>query len=155
MADAGKSGQEIGSAQKAVFINRRFSVPIAAIEFQAIRASGPGGQHVNKTASAVHLQLDLAALTMPESYRERIMAHKDRRISDRGIITIKAQNHRVQMRNRVEAIERLKKLLLKAVPIPDVRRATRPSYGAVQKRLKKKTERGQIKKNRGRVRDMD
>ncbi len=110
---------------------------------------------MNKTSSAVHLQLDITALPMPQTYRERIMKHRDRRISQSGIITIKSQNHRTQIRNRVEAIARLKALLLEAVTIPEPRRATRPSYGAVQKRLKKKTERSQIKKNRGRVKDFD
>ncbi|MEP1229160.1 MAG: alternative ribosome rescue aminoacyl-tRNA hydrolase ArfB [Litorimonas sp.] len=138
-----------------MFINRRFSVPISAIEFQAIRASGPGGQHVNKTSSAVHLQLDIMALDIPEAYKERILAHRDKRVSDKGVITIKAQNHRTQIRNRSEAITRLKALLLDAVTIPEPRRATRPSYGAVQRRLKKKTQRSQIKKNRGQVRDFD
>ena len=92
---------------------------------------------------------------MNEAYRERILAHRDRRISSSGVITIKAQNHRTQIRNRSEAIARLKALLLDAVTLPEPRRVTRPSYGAVQKRLKKKTQRSQIKKNRGRVKDFD
>jgi len=141
--------------EKSVYINRRFSVPISAIDFHAIRASGPGGQSVNKTSSAVHLQLDLAEVEMPAAYRERIMAYRDRRISESGIITIKAQNHRTQIRNRSDAIDRLKKLLLEAVTVPEPRRASRPSYGSVQRRLKKKTQRSAIKKNRGRVRDLD
>jgi len=147
--------EDITGGEKAVFINRRFSVPMSLIDFHAIRASGPGGQSVNKTSSAVHLQLDLTTVGMPAAYRERIMAHRDKRISDSGIITIKAQNHRTQIRNRAEAIGRLKKLLLAAVTVPEPRRATRPSYGSVQRRLKTKTQRSQIKKNRGRVRDMD
>ena len=130
-------------------------MPISAIEFHAIRASGPGGQHVNKTSSAVHLQLNIMAVPMSERDQERILAHKDRRISDNGVITIKAQNHRTQIRNRSEAIGRLKTLLREALTIPTPRRETRPSFGAVQKRLKKKTQRSQIKKNRGRVKDFD
>lgn len=143
------------NGDKAVFIDRRFSVPIYLIDFNAIRASGPGGQNVNKTSSAVNLQLDLSAVGMPDAYRERIMAHRDRRISDSGIITIKAQNHRTQFRNRSEAIERLKTLLLEAVTVPETRRKTKPSYGSVQRRLKSKTQRSTIKKNRGKVGDMD
>ena len=130
-------------------------MPISAIDFHAIRASGPGGQSVNKTSSAVHLQLDLSTIGMPAAYRERIMAHRDKRISEKGIITIKAQNHRTQIRNRSEAIDRLKALLLEAVTVQPPRRVTRPSYGSVQRRLKKKTQRSQIKKNRGRVKDFD
>jgi len=130
-------------------------VPLSAIDFHAIRASGPGGQHVNKTSSAVHLQLDIQSVDMPDIYLERILAHRDKRISQSGVITIKAQNHRAQIRNRADAIERLKKLLLAAVTVEPPRRQTRPSYGAVQKRLKKKTQRSEIKKNRGRVRNFD
>ena len=141
--------------QKTVFIDRRFSVPMSLIEFNAIRASGPGGQNVNKTSSAVTLQLDISELRMPEAYRSRIMAHRDRRISDNGIITIKAQKHRTQFRNRSDAIERLKEILLAAITVPEPRRKTKPSYGSVQRRLKSKTKRSAIKKNRGRVGDMD
>ena len=130
-------------------------MPVSAIEFHAIRASGPGGQHVNKTSSAVHLQLNIMTVPMAARDRERILAHNDRRISDNGVITIKAQNHRTQIRNRSEAIGRLKTLLREALIIPAPRRETRPSFGAVQKRLKKKTQRSQIKKNRGRVKDFD
>ena len=140
---------------KAVFINRRFCVPMSSIEFNAVRASGPGGQHVNKTSSAVTLQLDLSILEMPDAYRTRIMGHRDRRISDNGIVTIKAQKHRTQFRNRSDAIERLKDLLLEAVTVPEPRRKTKPSYSSVQKRLKSKTKRSVIKKNRRRVGDMD
>jgi len=152
MADKDKDKRE---EQKAVLINRRFSVPMSSIEFHAVRASGPGGQHVNKTSSAVTLQLDLANLKLPDEYRTRIMAHRDRRISDNGVVTIKAQKHRTQHRNRIDAIERLKELLVKAVTVPEPRRKTKPSYSSVQKRLKSKTKRSAIKKNRGRPGEMD
>jgi len=136
---------------KAVLINRRFSVPMDLIDFSAVRASGPGGQNVNKTSSAVNLRLDISEVEMPEVYRERIMAHRDRRISDNGVITIKAQNHRTQFRNRSEAIDRLKSLLIEAVTVQEIRRKTKPSFGSVQRRLKSKTQRSAIKKNRGKV----
>ena len=125
------------------------------IDFSAIRASGPGGQHVNKTSSAVQLQLDLNGLDIPESYMARIMAYKDRRISASGVITIKAQSYRTQFRNRADGLARLKALLKDALKVDKPRRATRPSHGAVKRRLKKKAERGAIKANRGKVRDYD
>lgn len=94
-------------------------------------------------------------LDMPDVYRERILTYRDRRISDSGMITIKAQSHRTQVRNRSDALARLKSILTEAVTVEAPRRITRPSYGVKQRRLKKKTERSQIKKNRGRVRDLD
>jgi len=92
---------------------------------------------------------------MPGVYRERIMAHRDKRISDSGIITIKAQKQRTQFRNRSDALERLKDLLLDAVTVPEPRRKTKPSKGSVKRRLESKTKRSVVKKNRGRVGDMD
>lgn len=147
--------KEHPESEKAVFINRRLSVPMSAIAINAIRASGPGGQNVNKTSSAVTLQLNLSEVEMPDVYRERIMAHRDKRISDAGVITIKAQKQRTQFRNRSDAIERLKDLLLDAVTVPEPRRKTKPSYGSVKRRLESKTKRSVVKKNRGRVGDMD
>ncbi|WP_409434128.1 alternative ribosome rescue aminoacyl-tRNA hydrolase ArfB [Litorimonas sp. RW-G-Af-16] len=138
-----------------LYINRRLSIPISAIQFSAIRASGPGGQSVNKTSSAVHLQLDLADIEILEGHRERILAHSDRRISSNGIITIKAQNSRTQTRNRQDALDRLQTLLREALKVEAPRRATRPTWGSTKRRLKKKAERGAIKANRGKVRDFD
>ncbi len=147
--------KENPESEKAVVINRLLSVPMSAIAINAIRASGPGGQNVNKTSSAVTLQLDLSEVEMPGVYRERIMAHRDKRISDSGIITIKAQKQRTQFRNRSDALERLKDLLLDAVTVPEPRRKTKPSKGSVKRRLESKTKRSVVKKNRGRVGDMD
>ncbi len=110
---------------------------------------------MNKTSSAVQLQLDISALDIGETYRDRILAYKDRRISDQGVITIKAQNHRTQTRNRDEALARLQKLLKSALHVDKTRRATRPSYGAVKRRLKKKAERSEKKALRGKIRDFD
>ena len=101
------------------------------------------------------MQLDLAELDIGETYRERILAHKDRRISDSGVITIKAQNSRTQSRNKAEAIERLQSMLQEALHVEKPRRATRPTYGAMKRRLKKKAIRGEKKAFRGKVRDFD
>jgi len=90
-----------------------------------------------------------------EGHKTRLLAYSDKRITDNGVIIIKAQNHRTQERNKAEALERLKALLIKALHVPKYRRATKPSYGAVKRRLKKKAERGAIKVTRGKVRDFD
>jgi len=121
----------------------------------AIRASGPGGQNVNKVASAIHLRFDVRASSLLEGQKERILKFRDKRISERGIIVIKAQNHRTQERNKSEALERLADLLKAALKVQKYRRPTRPSQGAVKRRLKKKTERGQVKSLRGKVRDFE
>ena len=136
-------------------ITPRISVPLSEIEMSAIRAQGPGGQNVNKVSSAIHLRFDIQASSLLEGHKTKLMSFRDKRISDRGIIVIKAQNHRTQERNKEEALERLQSLLQKALHVPKHRRATRPSYGAVKRRLKKKAERGAIKASRGKVRDFD
>ncbi len=136
-------------------ITPRVSVPLSEIEMSAIRAQGPGGQNVNKVSSAIHLRFDIKASSLLEGHKAKLMSFRDKRISDRGIIVIKAQNHRTQERNKAEALERLQSLLQKALFVPKYRRPTRPSRGAVNRRLKKKAERGAIKSSRGKVRDFD
>lgn len=121
----------------------------------AIRAQGPGGQNVNKVSSAIHLRFDIQTSSLLEGHKTRLMNFRDKRISDNGVIIIKAQNHRTQERNKAEALERLKSLIAKALHVPKYRRATKPSYGAVKRRLKKKAERGAIKATRGKIRDFD
>lgn len=126
------------------------------IELLAIRSQGPGGQSVNKTSSAVHLRFNFAQSgVLSEAQKIRVSEFRDKRISASGVIVIKAQNHRVQDRNREEALKRLKTLLSDALYVAPVRRATRPSWGSSKRRLKKKAERGQIKALRGKVRRDD
>lgn len=136
-------------------ITPNLSLPLYEITFSAVRAQGPGGQNVNKVASAVHLRFDIKKSSLAAPIKARILEHNDHRISESGIIVIKAQTHRSQIRNRAEALERLGALLRAALYRPKARRKTRPSYSSTQKRLKKKNERGQIKSSRGRVRDFD
>ena len=136
-------------------VTPRLTIPLAEIEFSAIRASGPGGQHVNKTSSAIQLRFDIQASSLLSGQKERLTQFRDSRITEAGVVVIKAQNHRSQERNKEEALDRLKRLIAKALKPKPVRRPTRPSQGAVRRRLKAKTIRGEIKSMRGRVRDED
>jgi ribosome-associated protein len=137
-------------------VSTRVFVPHSEIELIAIRAQGPGGQAVNKSSSAVHLRFDVGASTaLNEAQKQRILEHRDKRISASGVIVIKAQNHRLQERNKDEALKRLQKLLSEALFVAPKRRPTRPSWGSTKRRLKKKAERSQTKALRGRVRRED
>lgn len=138
-----------------LFINPRISVPLDEIDFTAVRASGPGGQNVNKVSSAIHLRFDIGTSSLPETAKAQVMTFRDSRITDDGVIIIKAQNHRTQSRNRAEALERLQSLLGKALLPRKVRHATRPTLASKKRRLKRKSERGKTKALRGRVRDLD
>lgn len=134
-------------------ITNRVSIPLSDIEFTAIRAQGPGGQAVNKTSSAVHIRFDFQnSEHLSGVQKERIAKYRDNNITDSGFIIIKAQNHRVQERNRDDGLKRLKALLAKALFVAPPRRETRPTWGATKRRLKKKAERGETKSLRGKVR---
>lgn len=128
---------------------------MAEIELSAIRASGPGGQHVNKTSSAIQLRFDVNESSLFSGQKTRLLEFRDSRISDSGIIVIKAQNHRSQERNKSEALDRLKDIIAEALKPKPVRRPTRPTQGAVRRRLKAKTIRSEVKSMRGKVRRGD
>jgi len=136
-------------------INDHLSLDLSGIELLPIRPQGPGGQNINKVATAIHLRFDVQAASLSETQKTRILAFKDQRISSSGIIVIKAQSRRTQEGNRREALERLQALLQKALARQKYRPPTRPSHGAVKRRLKKKAERSAVKSTRGRVRDFD
>ena len=131
----------------------KFPVDEREVEFSAIRAQGAGGQNVNKVSSAVHLRYDIPASSLPPDVKERLLALRDGRITQEGVLVLKAQQHRTQEMNRADALARLQAVVDSVAVPPRIRRATKPSYGSKQRRLEGKSQRSEIKSLRGRVKD--
>jgi ribosome-associated protein len=127
------------------------SLPEHEVQLEAMRAQGAGGQNVNKVSSAIHLRFDIRASSLPERYKERLLALNDSRITDEGIVVIKAQQFRTQLKNRDDALERLATLIRSVTVERKPRRATRPSRASQQKRVDSKKKQGRTKALRGKV----
>ena len=123
------------------------------VEITAIRAQGAGGQNVNKVSSAIHLRFNIPSSSLPEDVKERLLALRDNRITQEGVLVLKAQSHRTQDMNRLDAFARLHELVNSVALPPRVRRATKPTYGSKQRRLEGKAQRSETKALRSRVLD--
>jgi ribosome-associated protein len=130
-------------------ISSHITIPDSEIDIHAMRSQGAGGQNVNKVSSAIHLQFDVPASSLPPFYKEELMKLKDHRISEGGVITIKAQQHRSQEQNREDALIRLRELI-QSVAIPrKKRRATKPTKSSQNRRIERKKKQGRLKTLRG------
>jgi ribosome-associated protein len=129
-------------------ISQKVAIFDNEVEVTAIRSGGPGGQHVNKVATAIWLRFDIQASSLPDFYKHRLLKKKDRRITKEGVIIIKSQTYRTQHQNKVSAFENLVILIKSVTYIPKNRKPTKPSRAAKLKRLESKKQKGTQKKLR-------
>jgi ribosome-associated protein len=133
-------------------MRRRVQVDPAEVEFSAVRSQGAGGQNVNKVSSAAQLRYDVPASSLPQDVKQRLLALGDQRLSNEGVLVIKAQEHRSLPMNRSAALARLQALVDSVALPPKLRRPTRPTLGSKERRLEGKSVRAQVKSLRGKVR---
>ena len=135
-----------------IVISRQVSIPDTELTITAIRAQGAGGQHVNKTSTAIHLRFDIRASSLPEYYKERLLETSHHLISADGVIIIKAQEYRSQEMNREAAIARLVSVIQTLTAEQKSRRPTRPTRASKERRLTSKAQKSSVKNLRGKVR---
>ncbi len=128
-------------------------VDASEVTLTGIRAQGSGGQNVNKVSSAIHLRFDIAASSLPDDVKARLLALRDSRITEDGILVLKAQSHRTQEMNKADALARLHELVNSVATPPAPRRATKPTYGSKLRRLEGKSQRSETKALRAPLRD--
>ncbi|WP_354691672.1 alternative ribosome rescue aminoacyl-tRNA hydrolase ArfB [Phytobacter sp. RSE-02] len=133
-------------------ISRHVSIPDEELEITAIRAQGAGGQHVNKASTAIHLRFDIRASSLPEFYKEKLLAATHHLLTAEGVVIIKAQEYRSQEMNREAAIARLVALIRELTVVQKSRRATRPTRASKERRLAGKAQKSSVKALRGKVR---
>ena len=131
-------------------LSQKVTIPASELSFQAIRASGPGGQNVNKVSSAVQLFFDVKRSSLPSFYKEKILRVPDQRLTRDGVIVIRAEEHRSFVKNKLAALERLEDLIRRATTPEKKRRATRPTLGSKKRRVESKKKRGKTKELRKR-----
>lgn len=126
-------------------LSARVTIPAHEIQWNMVRAQGPGGQHVNKTSTAVQLFFDVKASSLPDYYKERLLKLNDYRITDGGKVVIKVQDSRSQEANRHLALERLRLFIMDAMKVEKKRRPTKPTRGSQKRRIEKKKQQGEKK----------